>query len=172
MPVYVIQTSGGYEQRVCESIKQNISNDIVKECFVPLSERPYHVKGGEWTRVLRPLFPGYVFVETDDPAALEATLVGLPCFVRMLSAGERLVPLSDDEMAWLRAVTNNGTNTAGMSCGVIKQGQLIVLSGPLVGRSAQVRKIDRHKRMAWVEVEMFGRTNIVKLGLEITQKIA
>ena len=59
-----------------------------------------------------------------------------------------------------------------MSRGIIKSGELVILSGPLMGRTAQVKKIDRHKRLAYVEVEMLGRKNLVKLGLEVIEKTA
>lgn len=57
-----------------------------------------------------------------------------------------------------------------MSEGVIEGDVVTILSGPLMGRTSTIRKIDRHKRMAWVEVEMFGRTMLVKMGLEIKRK--
>ena len=34
-----------------------------------------------------------------------------------------------------------------------------------------IRKIDRHKRMAYLEVEMFGRKIEMRAGLEIIEKI-
>ena len=35
---------------------------------------------------------------------------------------------------------------------------------------AFIRKIDRHKRKAWLEIEMFGRMQRVEVGLEIISK--
>lgn len=171
MPIYVIHVSSGDEQRVCDSISKVVPHQLVNECFVPCSEHPFRT-GGSWTYVRRPTFPGYVFVDTPNVVELEAALRRVPYFTRALGVGGVCMPLSPDEVAWLQAVTSCGDRTLKMSRGIIKQGQLMILSGPLMGRSAQVRKIDRHKRLAWVEIEMFGRTNIVKLGLEVTQKIA
>lgn len=33
-----------------------------------------------------------------------------------------------------------------------------------------IRRIDRHKRIAYLEIEMFGRTVEMKVGLEIIRK--
>ena len=57
-----------------------------------------------------------------------------------------------------------------MSEGVIEGGTIKVLSGPLMGYEGSIQKIDRHKRLAYVEIKMLGRTTVVKLGLEIVSK--
>ena len=57
-----------------------------------------------------------------------------------------------------------------MSSGIIENDRVQVLSGPLKGMEGSIRKIDRHKRMAYLEVEMFGRTVEMKVGLEIVSK--
>ena len=33
-----------------------------------------------------------------------------------------------------------------------------IVSGPLTGMEGSIRRIDRHKRIAHLEIEMFGRT--------------
>ena len=45
-----------------------------------------------------------------------------------------------------------------------------ILSGPLMGMEGNIRRIDRHKRIAYLEIEMFGRTVEMKVGLEIIRK--
>ena len=39
-----------------------------------------------------------------------------------------------------------------------------------MGYEGGIQKIDRHKRLAYVEIKMLGRTTVVKLGLEIVSK--
>ena len=56
-----------------------------------------------------------------------------------------------------------------MSTGIIEGEQVIVTGGPLMGMEGYIRKIDRHKRKAWVELEMFGRIQRVEIGLEIVE---
>lgn len=45
-----------------------------------------------------------------------------------------------------------------------------ILAGPLMGMEGNIRRIDRHKRTAYLEIEMFGRTVEMKVGLEIIRK--
>ena len=58
----------------------------------------------------------------------------------------------------------------GMSEGFIKNDKVVITSGPLVGREGLIRKIDRHKRKAFIEIEMFGRPQKVEMGVEILWK--
>ena len=53
---------------------------------------------------------------------------------------------------------------------VIEGDRIIVLKGPLVGREGWIRKINRRKRTAYLEIEMFGRTIQTKIGLGIVRK--
>ena len=57
-----------------------------------------------------------------------------------------------------------------LSTGIIENSQIRILEGPLVGMEGTIRKIDRHKRKAWLEIEMFGRTVEMQVGLEVIAK--
>lgn len=46
-----------------------------------------------------------------------------------------------------------------------------ILTGPLQGMEGYIRKINRHKRKAWVSIEMFGRSVDMEVGLEIIKKV-
>ena len=41
---------------------------------------------------------------------------------------------------------------------------------PLKGLEGKISRIDRHKRLAWLTVELFGRTVELQAGLEIVRK--
>ena len=73
-------------------------------------------------------------------------------------------------MAWLGAFTNVETHVVEMSEGVIEGDRVLVTKGPLRGHEAQIARVDRHRRLAELEVHMFGRTKRIKVGLEIVRK--
>ena len=58
-----------------------------------------------------------------------------------------------------------------MSEGIIEGEKVHVTDGPLQGMEGYIRKIDRHKRKAYLEISMFGRIQSVQIGLEIVKKI-
>lgn len=57
-----------------------------------------------------------------------------------------------------------------LSTGIIEGDHAIILNNPLMGRDGLIRKIGRHNRLAFLEVDMLGRKKTVKLGLEIVAK--
>ena len=62
-------------------------------------------------------------------------------------------------------------NYIAMSYGYIVDNQLMINKGPLSGRSDMVNRIDRHKRIADIEVYLWHQPKRVRVGLEIIDKI-
>ena len=171
MALYVIQVVGGKEQHVCDLVNKLLS-DSIKECFVPRREVMRRVDG-QWASIRETLFPGYLFVETTDIQHVMERLARVPAFTRLLGVSdERVIPLSQDEVVWLTALLQPLDKVLEMSVGIIEGDRVIVTDGPLVGHEASISKIDRHKRLAYLDMRMFGRTKTIKVGLEIVRKNA
>ena len=168
MRIYVIQVIGGRERTGAELLRRH-ADDVVEECFLPTFELMRR-KDGEWRKVRELLFPGYLFVKTNDPERLAVRLRAVPVFMRLLGNDDSFTPLFPDEVTWLEAFTTAKTHVVEMSRGVIEGGAVVVTDGPLKGREAQITKINRHKRLAYLDMHMFGRTKSVRIGLEIVRK--
>lgn len=169
--IYVVQVMGGREERV-RTLMLRLLPEVVEECFTPSFESKRKVRG-EWRTVTGLLFPGYVFVLTAQPRILADRLRGVPQFTRLLGMTERLIlALTDEEVAWLNAFTNAKTHVVEMSEGIIEGDRVLVTRGPLRGHEAEIVHIDRHKRVAVLEITMFGRLKQVRVGLEIVMRRA
>ena len=88
---------------------------------------------------------------------------------RLLGTGDEIVPLSQEEVELLQKLGKEEQLVA-MSTGIIENDQVIILTGPLQGMEGYIRKINRHKRKAWISIEMFGRSMDMEVGLEIIKK--
>lgn len=168
MRIYVIQVIGGRERTGAELLRRRAA-DAIEECFLPTFELMRR-KDGAWRKVRELLFPGYLYVKTADPERLAARLRRVPVFMRMLGNDNSFTPLAPDEVAWLETFTTAKTHVVEMSQGVIEGDTVMVTEGPLKGREALITKIDRHKRLAYLDMHMFGRTKSVRIGLEIVRK--
>ena len=169
MATYVIQVMGGREDYV-RDLMGKLANDMVEDCFVPRRE-VLRREGGAWVSVTETLFPGYLFVVTNKIEEVSQRLARIPAFTRLLGkSDERIVPLSPDEVSWLDALLESVTKVMGMSVGVIEGDRVMVTDGPLKGHEALIRKINRYKRVAYLDMRMFGRTKTIKVGLEIVRK--
>lgn len=169
MSMYVIQVVGGMESRV-KCLVERLLEDEVRECFIPRREVMRRVDG-EWVSVTERLFPGYLFITTDDVLRVSERLRRVPEFTRLLGkSDDKVLPLSPDEVSWLNALLEPVSKTVEMSAGVIEGDRVVVTEGPLVGREALISKINRYKRVAYLDMRMFGRTKTIKVGLEIVRK--
>lgn len=166
---YVVQTMAGREFAVCRLIEGLSTDDILDECFVPQYEMQKRFCG-EWRTCAATLFPGYLIVVTDCVDKLAARLRRTPAFARILSNDGGFIPLERDEVAWIDAFTERGHRTVSASEGVIEGDRIVVLKGPLVGREGWIKKVNRRKRTAYLEIDMFGRTIQTKIGLGIVRK--
>ena len=169
MSLYVMQVMGGKEQHVCDLVRRQL-NTLIDDCFVPRRE-VMRRREGQWAMVREILFPGYLFVETTQIQQVMGCLAQVPAFTRLLGVSdERVISLSQDEIAWLTALLHPLDKVVGMSTGVIEGDRVIVTDGPLRGHEALICKIDRHKRLAFLDMRMFGRTKTIKVGLEVVRK--
>lgn len=166
---YVIQTMGGQENQVLALMQRFVDESLVKEAFIPRYEAMKRIKGA-WQKRTEALIPGYVFVVTKDPGKLKAELRRVPRFTRLLGNGDVFIPLDSQEVAFVNAFTRPGKRVVELSTGIIEGDHVIILNGPLMGHDGLIRKIDRHKRLAFLEIDMLGRKKTVKLGLEIVAK--
>lgn len=89
--------------------------------------------------------------------------------VTQSETGSGIVSLKEDETELLKNL-GVGETPVEMSTGVIVNGSVMITEEPLAGLETCIRKIDRHKRKAWLEIGMFGRTIQIMVGLEITEK--
>ncbi len=169
MRIYAIQISSWEEAKVEECIRRFVDEALVGEIFVPRFETMRRWKG-EWHKRAERLAPGYLFVETHDAEKLALQLRRVPAFTKVLGNNEVFIPLNDEEVAWLNAFTGNGRRVIEMSEGIVEGSKVIVLRGPLRGHEAEIKRIDRHRRMAELEVSMLGRMKTIRLGLEIISK--
>ena len=102
------------------------------------------------------LLPGYLFLASDDPTQLTEQCKKN----HMLAENDELILLNDQDMG-LFSLTKNGIFE--LSKGII--------SGPLIGKKSEIKKNDRHKRKAWVSVNLLGKERLIVVGLEVFQKI-
>ena len=88
---------------------------------------------------------------------------------KLIGIGDQIVPLVQEEVELLMRIGTD-KQLVEMSSGIIENDRVRILSGPLMGMEGNIRRIDRHKRIAYLEIEMFGRTVEIKVGLEIIRK--
>lgn len=166
---YVIQVRAGTEEKIQKQCDKLLLTAAIERCFIPYYEQRMKI-AGEWRTLQKVLFPGYIFVISDQVDDLFFDLKHISGLSKLVKVGDEIVPLTQEEVNLLLQLGGE-EQIVQMSEGIIEGSQIRVLHGPLQGMEGNIRKIDRHKRKAWVEIEMFQRKQVVQMGLEVVAKV-
>lgn len=152
-------------RKQCERL---VDHHAMERCFIPYQEQLKRYMG-QWHKEMMPLFPGYVFADSQDVDLLFGELKRVTGLTKLLGTGSAIVPLTWEEIAILKRLGKE-EQIVTISKGLIADNQVKILEGPLKELEGAICKIDRHRRKAWLELVMFGRIQRVEVGLEILEK--
>lgn len=146
-------------------IRDKLNRDKYNRLWLPVraEKRKIH---GEISEVSCILFPGYFFIETDDPEAVYKELRSFPNFIGILKNDDTYIPISKAEAEVIRRICNEDGKVE-MSYGTVRDGVLKVYDGPLKGFEQYVTKVDKHKRKVRLEMELFGEIRRFYMGVEM-----
>ena len=90
-------------------------------------------------------------------------------FAKPVRLGEEYLPISGEEQAFLERLIGDD-ETVDESIGIIEGDEVVVSEGPLKGLESRIIRVDRHKRLAYIEFTMGSRTVEAQLCLNILEK--
>lgn len=167
---YVARVHEGREDHAARTCRRLIGEDILADCFVPKVQLLKKSEGSWGAVEPRTLYPGYLFLATDAPEDLDAATGDLALRIRLLGdQGCSHIPLAEQEQEWFEWALDEA-HVLRPSEGYIEDGITHVTAGPLRGCEERIRKIDRHKRLAMVQINMPDRSVQAKAALEIKEK--
>lgn len=147
---YVIHTMSGLEQKCMQQCQEYIDEAVYHEMFIPMYKTKKHFKK-EWHEVEKPLFPGYLFVDTDE---IEPIMTGLKQFrqyTKLLKDGDVISPVKKEEQDFL-ALMMDKNHIVQYSEGFLIGDEVYITSGPLRKIPGWIKSVDRHRRTAKMEI--------------------
>lgn len=172
---YVIQTMSGKEDILIRYIEEYVDSSVVKECFIPKRERKKKIDG-KWRVITEKLFRGYIFVVTGEPVGLFFALKQIPMLSKLLSDGEyTFEKLNNKEVDFISRIGSGRLDHISKISKVefdeYSEGdEVVYIEGDLKSFEGQIKRFDKHRRVAVVETELFGRKTEVYLEFEFLRK--
>ncbi len=106
-------------------------------------------------RIRRPLFPGYLFVQTEMTAQARLQIIQTPSVVRIVGVGHKPVSIPDQEINNIQRLLSTAPEAEPHPA--MRKGQLVqVMEGPLAGVIGRVMTEARGKKIV-VTVDLLGR---------------
>lgn len=166
---YVVQVQSGNELKTKELCNYLIGDEFLLKCFIPQYEQMKKYTG-TWHKKMDVLFPGYMFIQTENINYIFHLLKGVPKLTKILGTDHEFVPIDITEKRFLEKFLNEG-NVLEISTGYMVGEQVHIMDGPMKEFNGKIKKINRHKRIAIIEIEMFGRSMEVSVGLEVVGRV-
>lgn len=122
---------------------------------------------GQWQTVHEDLFPGYVFIDTNQPDSVYKELKRVPRPKLLFSDDEYVSVLERKETQFMETIADRNGVIGISIVKIAEDGTIRYMSGPLVNVKDQIEKVDLHKRVAKLETSILGQKRILYLGIEI-----
>ena len=163
---YVIRVDSGKEEEALLFMEKLLDLKSLGRAFIPKVMRKRKYKDG-WHDKYLPFVPGYIFFETEDPRNLYFELKKVPKRKFLLRVDDDFLAVSREEEGFIRSFL--GSEDVIKVSKVRKEGDRIkIVSGPLVGKEALIKKIVMHTLTATISTKMFGREDMeLKVGLDV-----
>ena len=166
---YVIWTLAGKEESCKKQIENICDSSTYIRAVIP-KKKISQKKNGVRRYVETKLFPSYVLVETLDASSFAINLKKIEGFSKILGQEGSYMPLDEKESRMISKLLGDG-DTVEASIGYVEGDKIVITEGPMEGMESQIRYIDRHKRIAYIEMNLFDRIVDVKVPLEIVEKL-
>lgn len=169
---YILFVKTGCEEKIVTILNEKMELGSSR-AFSPNKEAIFRRKGVDNVNQ-EILFPGYVFIETiksyhelsKEIQYLISTLKEVYGFLHY--ADQKEAALREEEKKEILSMCG-GDGCLRNSVGIIEGDKVRILSGPLTGKEASIRKINRHKRQAAIEMMVFGEIKEILVALEIIE---
>ncbi|MBQ5320321.1 MAG: hypothetical protein J6K17_14620 [Oscillospiraceae bacterium] len=158
--IYVLQVQTNKELDVSAAlIRAGIQADVPRE-------RILIRKGGLWSKMLKLLFPGYVFVTVDYNAEVYHIIKSVSGVIRFLGAP---TPLPEHEADMIRWLSNGGEIIEQSLIRTDSEGNVIGYEGFLEGNEDKIKRLNLRQKKASVEVKFGGKTHRANLGIDFPE---
>ncbi len=155
---YVLRTKTGHEDRVRNRLEDKT------ECLSILLPKieVMVTRSGRKHKLLKPLFPGYLFVKMELHDDFWYEVKNTPGVINFISCGNDPIPVRESEMQYIMALVEDGEAPiikTSFDVGDIVQ----IVNGPFVGTSGTISAIDLKKKKLKVAIEIFGKQVAIDL---------
>jgi len=171
---YVVHVYSGFEQKVVQSLKEQIvakgMEDMFEEVLVP-TEEVVEMRRGAKVRSDRKFFPGYVLVKMDLTDETWHLVKDSPKVTGFLGAKGKPAPISEAEAERILRQVKEGVERPKPSVTFEIGEQVRVSDGPFTSFNGMVEDVDEEKARLKVSVSIFGRATPVDLEYSQVEKL-
>ena len=170
--LYAIQVLAAQERKVVNMSMKMLDPTVLQRCYLPY--RKMLKKYGGTRRVVEEiLFPGYVFIETDNPLELYLQLKRVPKLTKMLydysPEATFFIDLQEQDIRFMHHIIQNGYLHIS-KVDITSSQEIEIVEGPLLELADQITDFNLHQRYVNVHMNFLNREADVHFGIAILGK--
>ena len=124
-------------------------------------------RAGLWHNVQSPIFPGYVFLETDSIGPeLYWALKRVPGFVRFLRQNQDIQPMPERDARILATLLSLGEVVSKSTATFDRNNRIRIVEGPLKGMEGRIVRVNRRKGRIKVKLDLYEESYLVDFGFQ------
>ena len=163
---YTLQVRTRHEDEMIGLCKPLVREELGEEVFTMRRKKELHGADGMRETVSVPMFPGYIFIRTDDIERIRQSLRVIIQFKRILKSGGQFMPVYEEEARTFRALGGDA-HEVDISIGFKDGDEVGILDGSLLLYTGKIEKIVRHKKTAYIRAMFLGEERVIPVGLEV-----
>lgn len=175
MNVYILQVQTGLEDQTVQRLRQRTTEQPLQtgHTVIHSLQRELRIKSrGRKMIQKRPLYPGYIFLESDCEATDLVQLIrGIPGALRFLQSNANLTPLQHSEEEMLRRLMRYGTTIPRSRVRVERNDRIAVVDGPLKGLEGIIERVDKRRERVRIRMMMSNKPFVFDIGIDIVERL-
>ncbi len=170
MKYYVVQVETRNEHKFVRIASQRVGEEVRRVLW---PRRRLNIRrGGKTREELAAIFPGYVFIESEELTAQDYWAIRrVPGFFRFLKSNHNVQPLSEQDQRLLVHFLSFGEIVDKSKVAFDENQRIEVLEGPLKGLEGRIVKVDKRKGRAKVKLDMYDESFLVDFGFQSMQRL-
>ena len=159
---YVIQVVTGKEEETKNVIDKELSRQFFEDCFYIRRERVWR-RDGQCIVHLETMFPGYLFISTDQPEEVYTELKAIPQITKLLRSEEDIfLTVSQEEREFLENLLDDDPKVT-----VNEEKEILTAEGPLRHYVDRIVKKKLRLRYVMIEMELFEKKREILIGIKL-----
>ncbi|MBM3240952.1 transcription termination/antitermination factor NusG [Candidatus Poribacteria bacterium] len=158
---YVLRTKTGHEDKV------RIRLENKTQCLSILLPKTEVMvtRNGRKKRLLKPIFPGYIFVEMELNDNFWYEVKNTPGVINFISCGNDPIPVHENDIKYIMTLVDDGKTPLPETA--FEVGDLArIVNGPFMGASGIISEIDIKRNKIKVAIDILGKHVAIDLDYD------
>jgi len=165
MSYFALHIKTGSETQIQTHMKEKLPETMA--VFCPMRELLIRKKG-KTKKELKPLFPGYIFLNAEEISAATLTaLKSINGFFQVLPSNKEIRAVPDQDMHIINSLFRKNFTAHLSKARFDENDKIEIIDGPLKGKEGLIVKVDKRKGRAKIVINAFDKQHFVDLGFEL-----